>query len=562
MMKNKKRFVGATPFSKENKEVFFGRENDVKKLSQLIKNEQIVLLYAKTGLGKSSLINAGLLPFFEIKNAFRNIQIRFGSFNERSLTPINSVLNAFPQNKSFLDSIYKDDNSLWYRLKSNQIETGNSDFLIIFDQFEELFSYPDEFIFTFKKQMADLLYSVIPQNYRKILTIKEEKEGLVLTEVEKKLLYSPLKIKILISIREDRYSLLNQLTDFLPNITQNYYSLAPLTKEEAKRAIENPASRISDDFKYKEFKIDKIVLENIIQYLTSGDSKIETIQLQIICQKLESLDKRLITEDDTPNFNDVFLRFYNESIDLLSYEIRSNAKEFVEDKLIKDGFRISVDSISCNPLERRFLDQLVNVHLLRTEKNSIGNLTYELCHDTMIEPLTKAKEQRLYSKDLEDKIEKQRQVELTWNFEKEKKEKELEEKRKQNIKKNNALVSYQNKIMVAFFGVAILFVLFIYNGYTIYHFNKLKENSVKLDDENKELKEIIKNLNIKIDTLTKIKEIQILEHKNKINETHFSNSNIIESLKFFINTITLNDTIAIKNKDSLFKYLNINRPNK
>jgi len=57
-----KRYPGLKPFTDKEQKIFFGRDEDREKLLQKIKLEQIVVLYSKSGLGKSSLLNAGVVP--------------------------------------------------------------------------------------------------------------------------------------------------------------------------------------------------------------------------------------------------------------------------------------------------------------------------------------------------------------------------------------------------------------------------------------------------------------------------------------------------------------------
>ena len=61
----KYRYKGIKTYTPDDSEIFFGRDNVIKELFHFIKYEQIYVIYAKPGFGKSSLINAGLYPKFE-----------------------------------------------------------------------------------------------------------------------------------------------------------------------------------------------------------------------------------------------------------------------------------------------------------------------------------------------------------------------------------------------------------------------------------------------------------------------------------------------------------------
>ena len=59
------RYPGTRSFERKEADVFFGREGDTQQLWRLLRLEQLVVLYGKSGLGKSSLINAGILPLVD-----------------------------------------------------------------------------------------------------------------------------------------------------------------------------------------------------------------------------------------------------------------------------------------------------------------------------------------------------------------------------------------------------------------------------------------------------------------------------------------------------------------
>jgi hypothetical protein len=51
----KYRYPGPQPFSAEQEKIFFGREQDVEQLFDLVLYESTVVLYSKSGLGKSDV---------------------------------------------------------------------------------------------------------------------------------------------------------------------------------------------------------------------------------------------------------------------------------------------------------------------------------------------------------------------------------------------------------------------------------------------------------------------------------------------------------------------------
>lgn len=394
------RYPGVSPFSKEQASLFFGRSEDIQNLAELMSRHQQVLLYSKSGLGKSSLINAGLLPLLEQRGEFEPIQVRFGSYSpgqERS--PVDAVIEALKQSKtkfdySLLDKILPEGQSIWYHCKARHL-AGGSPLLLLFDQFEELFSYPPEDILRFKKQMADLYYRVLPNSYRKALTRALKLENI--SEEESRKLNQALELRSLTAIREDRYSLLNGLIDYLPDCMQNRYALGPLKAKQAEEAIVEPAKQKGKNYVFAPFSYGTEALAEIMRFLTKGGTQaVETTQLQILCNRIELLDLRSVGIGDIPAFDDIFLEYYQGCLDKLPEASRREIQVFIETKLVQKEQRLSLDSrIFPDVFSNGVIQILVREqHLLRAELNSTGAISYEVSHDTLIAPIVQAKQSR------------------------------------------------------------------------------------------------------------------------------------------------------------------------
>jgi hypothetical protein len=74
-------FIGPRPFEEADAEVFFGREAELAALTAQVVSTQIVLLYASSGSGKSSLISAGLIP------AMRDEEFKVSQARLNTITP-------------------------------------------------------------------------------------------------------------------------------------------------------------------------------------------------------------------------------------------------------------------------------------------------------------------------------------------------------------------------------------------------------------------------------------------------------------------------------------------
>jgi len=401
--KNKKlinRYPGVVPFSTEQKEVFLGREKDSEALYNLVIREKITLLYAKSGLGKSSLINAGLIPILAEKSKIEPIFIRLGAYQKgKNISPKENILQKLPTSEKidYLDKITPNKESIWYQLKKLSLNKQEKiTYLLIFDQFEELFNYPEEQITVFKTALADAIYKEMPDEvWEKYENLLENNE-LDLDDKTLDTLESKIPVKLLFSIREDKYSLLNRITDALPDTGEHRHTLKTLNIEQAKEAIIIPAQKEDDYFSSKAFTYTPEALNKIISFLSKKEEQsIETTQLQILCNRIESLNLLEITPEVIPNFDDVFLDFYRNALEAISEEERMQAQIFVEDELIRKDNRVSLDKNIClEKVSENTLNILVNRHLLRAERNTVGGFSYEIAHDTLVDSINQAKKER------------------------------------------------------------------------------------------------------------------------------------------------------------------------
>ncbi|MCB0535801.1 MAG: hypothetical protein KDD14_26595, partial [Saprospiraceae bacterium] len=182
---------------------------------------------------------------------------------------------------TFLDRLLQGDTSLWYVAKTRQLNGGGRP-LLIFDQFEELFTYPESAVKAFGEELAELLHTGIPLRFRRMADTAD------LTDEEEDRLENPLEARILFAIRSDRMHLMHQLADRLPNILRNLYELRALAPDDARRAIVQPAAA-KGEFNTPSFTWSLEALTALLAFLEDPDDnrRVEGILLQLLCQYFE-----------------------------------------------------------------------------------------------------------------------------------------------------------------------------------------------------------------------------------------------------------------------------------
>jgi hypothetical protein len=206
--------------------------------------------------------------------------------------------------------------------------------------------------------------------------------------------YDKPEIKVVFSVRSDRLSLLNSLTDRHPTVLQNFLELDALGRSQAQQAIENPAlAPASLGFASPVFTYTKDALEKILENIASPqDGKIESSTLQIICRYVEDelvthLGHTSISADLLGDIADIFRQYYEGVLNKLTPIEREKAQHLIEDELIEDGRRNTLTDIY---IKNRFGfdDNLLRVleasSLLRKERDATGRTLYEVSHDTLV----------------------------------------------------------------------------------------------------------------------------------------------------------------------------------
>lgn len=400
------RYPGATPFTTGQQHIFFGRRQDTEDLCRLIRREALVVLYGKSGLGKSSLLNAGIVPAFLEEGVYTPIVIRFGAWTEgKTETPLSltkaALTEAF-QADTFLAALLPGEGSLWYHAKNRQLNGGGRP-LLLFDQFEELFSYPENQVAAFQQELAELRNTGIPLRFRRRLEAADAPD---LSEAEEDLLESPLEARLLFAIRSDRMHLLNRLSDYLPNVLRHSYELGPLAVEDARDAITLPAQAAGASFATAPFAFSAPAVTRLLTFLRDDQDggRIEGILLQMLCEhyerkQVEALGHTLLDLPQIGDPNEVVRNYYEEKIRSLPTAQQPAARLLIEDGLVSDGeaMRLSLHEAYIAHefgVGKPLLETLVDSRLLRSEPFLRGGYTYELSHDRLVPAVLGARNQR------------------------------------------------------------------------------------------------------------------------------------------------------------------------
>jgi hypothetical protein len=406
------RYPGAHPFADDalSRAVFFGREKEATALMDQIVANRLVVVYAKSGLGKTSLLHAGLCQPLR-DDGFLPLVVRV---NDIKQGPVRSLYDGVRTASEHQHIEYQagSELSLWHFFKT--VEFWRGDLLLtpvlILDQFEELFTlHSVEARAGFLAELGCLVRGVRPE------TDPATEAGLDdLTD-------SPPKLRIALSLREDYLALLEEAADNIPQILDHRFRLTPLGLDAAAAAMVGPSQVRDGRLATRPFAYDPETVQGILEYLSrrlktgavSSAKFVEPFHLQLICQRVEALvaERQLQTETiQLITLNDLggekglrttLLDFYNSVLGAIARKsTRKKVRRLCEQYLISpDGRRLSLEEEEIGRLlgiEPAGLKWLVKRRLLRCDQRA-DSWYYELSHDSLVEPILAArKTQRVF----------------------------------------------------------------------------------------------------------------------------------------------------------------------
>jgi hypothetical protein len=376
-------YIGPRPFRTEDSHLFFGRDREKHEVSSLVLANKFLLLYAASGTGKTSLVNAGVLPLVGGKlEVWPTVRFQGAPEATRSVENVytHAVLSqwAEPDERSQLAETtladFLADHPPQTRLASLPVPR-----LLIFDQFEELFTtHPNRW----------------PQRQAFLEQLTEASDA------------DP-DLRVLIVMREDFMSRLLGFYDTLHRGPKDRYFLEPLRQPAAELAIRRPLEGTSRSFApdavehlIKRLMTSRVDLGGATAAIVQGEF-VEPVLLQVVCQTLWSVlpnSISTISRQDVDKFADVdtaLARFYSDAVQkaaALGYVTEAQIREWFQENLLTHpgGTRAAVNE---GPTTTKGMPnqvvKLLEGTLLRGEWRA-GSRWLEITHDSLLRPIERS----------------------------------------------------------------------------------------------------------------------------------------------------------------------------
>ena len=393
---SRRRYPGTGPFGPEDAALFFGRRRETEELFLRILSVPLLLQFGRSGLGKTSLLQAGLFPLLRTK-PFLPVMIRLNDPRESSTEAVARSIRESVLNEGV--DVGDASAGLWELLATTT--AWREDLLLtpvlVFDQFEEVFTLRDR---TFRVELAADLGRLATG------TPPERLRGAQLERPE---------VKLLISLKETHLGALEQFSARIPRLFQERLRLEPLSESAAADAVINPATLEAKEgeapYWTKPFTFDDYALDGMLTYLKGRSDVIEPFQLQLLCRHAEGIAQRkestqnepvTLTMDDfrgSNAFAAVLENFYRDVLSQISSPAeRKRAAELCEDGLLgSSGQRLMLEKtqiLSDYGISESTLDVLGRERLIAEERR-MESTFYELSHDRLAESVFAARSEKL-----------------------------------------------------------------------------------------------------------------------------------------------------------------------
>ena len=383
-------WLGLVSYTEETRGFFHGREEEAAELGRRVQRKLLTVLFGQSGLGKTSILQAGLVPRLR-PEGFCPVYVRL-DYDPHSPPPADQIKRAvfrateaagtWTQSGSAVSG-----ETLWEFLhhRDDVLKDAGGRTLIpilIFDQFEEIFTLAQsddagrKRAQEFLADLADLVENRPPVALEARIDRDEADAA--------KFDFARADYRILISLREDYLAHLEGLKGQMPSVTQNRMRLARMTGAQAVAAVRAPAKHL----------VGEAVAEAVVRFVAGGAdlarAEVEPSLLSLICRELNNTrltaGQAEISADLLAGSRDTILtEFYARAL----ADQPAGVRTFIEDVLLTDsGFR---ESVAEERVRKGFvaagaaaeaLALLVDRRLLRVE-DRLDMRRVEITHDVL-----------------------------------------------------------------------------------------------------------------------------------------------------------------------------------
>ena len=382
---------GLLSFGEEDAKYFHGRDFESEMLARRVERERLTILFGPSGLGKSSILKAGLFPLLRKENVLPvYIRLDFSADRPDLTAQVKAAVVREAERSQVEAPRPTSRETLWEYFHRKYADFWSERHhviipLLVFDQFEEIFTLGrrdrsrTHATNLFLTELADLVEARPPTELKSRLERESPDKQ---SEVEA-FHFDRHRYKVLFSLREDFLPELEALSDRMPAVAHNRFRLERMNGVSALQVVNQAPHLIGDN-----------VGEELVRFVAKAepddelvDLEVEPALLSVVCRELnlrrQERRESQITEKSLAGTKEQILSdFYERSM----ADFDPAVCTLVEEKLLtRRGFRNIVaydDALTIPGITTEVIDELVNRRLVRIEERA-GVPRLELTHDLL-----------------------------------------------------------------------------------------------------------------------------------------------------------------------------------
>ncbi|HZV24468.1 MAG TPA: hypothetical protein VFF93_11955 [Luteimonas sp.] len=383
-------WLGLFSYSEETLAYFHGRDEETAELARRVQRKLLTVLFGQSGLGKTSLLRAGIVPRLRAEG-YCPVYVRI-DYATGSPSPSEQIKQAIFSATETAGHWTRpgaaiEGESLWEFMHHRGDLLRDVDGrplvpLLIFDQFEEIFTLAqaDDAGRMRAKQFLEDLADLVENRPPAALEARIENDDTAADDFD----FARADYRVLIALREDYLAHLESVKASMPSITQNRMRLARMNGAQALSAVVQPGGRL----------VSQEVAESIVRFVAGGselaNAEIEPALLSLVCRELNTVrqaqGRSEISADLLAGSRDTILsEFYERAL----ADQPEGVRRVIEDELLTDsGYRESlaeerlVKALAAAGAAPDSLAKLVDRRLLRIEER-LDMRRVELTHDVL-----------------------------------------------------------------------------------------------------------------------------------------------------------------------------------
>jgi hypothetical protein len=324
-------YRGIEEFRYVDAPIFFGRDFEARRLLRLITIHRGVLLYGDSGVGKSSLVNAKVMPL-AVDDGYapervRVQPVRGAEFVVERIAPTDDanryLPSLFDDGKGMRRVSVAADAFLMRLQECCRVGQDSGTYpLIVFDQFEELVTLTEQA----SRRDAAAAHAAHDATVNVLLNILRD---------------DTLRVKLLFVFREDYYAKLTRFFAQTPTLIDNYLRLEPLRSSQLDDIINGP---------FRTTKFDHALPADVAELLKNdlaerGDLLILS-EVQIACLRLwHAPDPKALLERQ--RISGLLETYFSEAITALPSKLQDPAVALLDELVTDSGTRnvVSADTL-------------------------------------------------------------------------------------------------------------------------------------------------------------------------------------------------------------------------